>query len=71
MELNSIEYISEKSIESCCNFESYFDDQENLSISDMLKIFISSGDEKKEIIPVTMPTSSNLFIIINVTNDTS
>ena len=50
MELNSIENILENSIESCYNFESYFDDQENISVSDMLKIFISSGDEKKEII---------------------
>ena len=71
MELTSLKYLSENSIESCCNSESYFDDQENLSISDMLKIFISSGDEKKEIIPVTMPASSNLFIVRDVTNDTT
>jgi len=71
MELNSIENILENSIESCYNFESYFDDQENISVSDMLKIFISSGDEKKEIIPVTMPASSNLFIVRDVTNDTT
>ena len=45
MELNSIEYISENSLESCYNFESNFDDQENISINDMLKIFLSSGDE--------------------------
>ena len=71
MELTSLEYLSENSIESCCNSESYFDDQENISISHMLKIFRSSGDEKKEIIPVTMPASSNLFIVREVTNDTT
>ena len=71
MELNSLEYISENLIESCCNFESHFDDPENLSINDVLKFFISSGDEKKEIILPPMPISSNLFIVRDATNDTT
>ena len=76
MELNSLEYISENLINSSCNFESYFDDQyfddqENISINDMLKFFISSGDEKKEIILPPMPISSNLFIVRDATNDTT
>jgi hypothetical protein len=71
MELNSLEYLSENLIESCCNFESHFDDPENLSINDMLKFFISSGDEKKEIILPPMPISSNLFIVRDATNDTT
>ena len=70
MELNSIEYISENSLESCYNFESNFDDQENISINDMLKIFLSSGDEKKEIIQPPIPISSNLFIVRDATSDT-
>ena len=71
MEINSIEYISEESIESFCNFEYYSDDKENISFNDMLKIFLSSGDEKKEIIPASIPKRSNLFVVRDVTNDTT
>ena len=71
MELNFIEYLSENLIEVCCNFESHFDDQESISINDMLKFFISSEDEKKEIIPAPMQKRTNLFIVRDVTNDTT
>jgi hypothetical protein len=73
MEPNSIKYVSEDSIESFSNFESYNDDQDNISnisISDMLKIFNPIEDETDEIIPSPMPTRSrsNLFI---TTKDTT
>jgi hypothetical protein len=71
MELNSLEYLSENLIESCCNFESHFDDPENSSINDMLPFLISSGGEKKEIILPPIPIRSNLFIVRDATNDTT
>ena len=71
MELNSIEYASENSIELYSNFESYYDEQENLSINGMLKIFMPKGDETDEIIPDPKLIKSNLFIVRDVTNDTT
>ena len=70
MEPNSIKYVLEDSIESFSNFESYNDDQDNISnisISDMLKIFNPIEDETDEIIPAPMPTRSNLFKVGNTT----
>ena len=71
MDLNSIEYDSENSIESSNRFESYYDDQEIISISDILKIFNPTGNGTDEIIPIPMPIRSNLFIVRDTTNDTT
>jgi hypothetical protein len=71
MDLNSIEYDSENSIESSNRFESYYDDQESISNSDILKVFNPIGDETDEIIPALMPIRSNLFIVRDTTNDTT
>ena len=71
METNSIKYVSEDSIESFSNLEYYNDDQENISISSMLKIFNPKGDETYEIIPVPISTRSILFIVRDTINDTT
>ena len=71
MNLNSIEYDSESSINLFNRFESYYDDQENISISDMFIIFNPIGNGSDEIIPTPMPTRSNLFIVRDGTNDTT
>ena len=72
MNINSIEYVSENSIDSCSFFESYYDqDQDSISINDMLKIFLPPGDETDEIIPPSIPIRSNLFIVRDTTNDTT
>jgi hypothetical protein len=71
MNLNSIEYDSESSINLFNRFESYYDDQENISISDRFIIFNPIGNGSDEIIPTPMPTRSNLFIVRDATNDTT
>ena len=71
MNLNSIEYVSENSIESCRYYESYYDDKDDISINSMLKIFIPTGDAADEIIPPHTPINSNLFIVRDSTNNTS
>ena len=72
MNINSIEYVSENSIDSCSFFESYYDqDQDSISINDMLKIFLPPRDETDEIIPPSIPIRSNLFIVRDTTNDTT
>jgi hypothetical protein len=71
MEQNSIKYASEDSIESFSNLESYNDAQENISISDMLRIFNPIGGEPYEIIPDPMPIRSILFIVRDTTRDTT
>jgi hypothetical protein len=71
MDLNSIEYDSENSIQSSNRFEFYYDDQESISISNMLNDFNPIGDETDEIIPALMPIRSNLFIVRDTTNDTT
>ena len=71
MNINSIEYASENSIDSCRYFESYYDDQDSISINDMLKIFLPPRDETDEIIPPSIPIRSNLFIVRDTTNDTT
>ena len=69
METNSIKYVSEDSIESFSNLESYSDDQDNtISINRMIKIF--NPIEPYEIIPSPMPTRSRLNLFIT-TKDTT
>ena len=70
MNINSIEYASENSIDSCSFFESHYD-QDSISINDMLKIFLPPRDETDEIIPPSIPIRSNLFIVRDTTNDTT
>ena len=70
MNINSIEYVSENSIDSCSFFESHYD-QDSISINDMLKIFLPPRDETDEIIPPSIPIRSNLFIVRDTTNDTT
>jgi hypothetical protein len=70
MNINSIEYVSENSIDSCSFFESHYD-QDSISINDMLKIFLPPGDEADEIILPPIPIRSNLFIVRDTTNDTT
>ena len=71
MDLNSIEYDFENSIKFCNRFEFYYDDQENISISEMLKVFNPTGNGTDEIIPIPMPIRSNLFRVRDATNDTT
>ena len=71
MEINSIEYDFEKSIKSSNRFESYYDEQEYIFISDMLRIFNPIGGEPYEIIPDPMPIRSILFIVRDTTRDTT
>ena len=70
MNINSIEYVSENSIDSCSFFESHYD-QDSISINDMLKIFLPPRDETDEITPPSIPIRSNLFIVRDTTNDTT
>ena len=71
MDLNSIEYDFENSIKFWNRFEFYYDDQENISISEMLKVFNPTGNGTDEIIPNPMPIRSNLFRVRDATNDTT
>jgi len=71
MNLNSNEYVSENSIESCRYYDFFYDDKDDISINSMLKIFIPTGDETDEIIPPPTPIISNLFIVRDATNDTT
>ena len=63
METNSIKYVSEDSIESFSSLESHNDDQENISVNGMLRIFNPTESETNETIPSPIPIRSNLFTV--------